>query len=457
MDYIDSAPKFLCQYVDRPSQTLSMDNDPKYPFKSDSFDLGNQAGNPIRNTTPVPDSQQFKNNKAVGFVVDFGVQNQSVFKSIEITQNQNVTSSEQINTIIGMGLQGSGKQTAQQTTALFEFYKNRSYDCTVKIIGNVMIQPTMYFVIRHMPMFNGTYMIRNVKHTISPGAFNTEFQGQRISSTINAKITDELAAVNQDFTKKLQDKIKVFVNNNTIVTFDSNNSQYFTNPQDAKDYLISGRTPYQGNIVNSKDNKQQNCSENVHESLSDLTRIDYFDNNITQTNLVGLLKTNVKDERLRLYLYTLVYLLGYKNERNLTYKQNNLYGVTVDINWGGLSGKINGYRCLTTPENNVIPFASFETIQKNIELVRDFYENKITPYFNTNDTGNTCVNKVEYSALNIDNLECTALTFINIFYNTWYTSGNNAKIYSESPQFNDWLGIAKSTITKGLRSDTGLI
>ena len=457
VDYIDSAPKFLCQYVDRPSQTLSMDNDPKYPFKSDSFDLGNQAGNPIRNTTPVPESQQFKNNKAVGFVVDFGVQNQSIFKSIEITQNQNVTSSEQIDTIIGMGLQGSGKQTAQQTTALFEFYKNRSYDCTVKIIGNVMIQPTMYFVIRHMPMFNGTYMIRNVKHTISPGAFNTEFQGQRISSTINAKITDELAAVNQDFTKKLQDKIKVFVNNNTIVTFNSSINQYITNPQEAKDYLISGRTPYQGNIVKSKNNKEQICYENIHESLSRIINVDYSEQNITQTTLVNLLKTNVTDERLRLYLYTLVYLLGYKNEKNITYKQNNLYGVTADINWGGLSTKINGYRCLTTPENNVIPFASFETLQKNIELVRDFYENKITPYFNTNNTGNTCVNEVEYSALSIDNLECTALTFINIFYNTWYTSGNNAKIYSESPQFNDWLGIAKSAITKGLRSDTGLI
>ena len=236
VDYISSAPKFLCQYIDRPSQTLSMDNDPKYPFKSDSFDLGVSAGNPIRNTNSVPSKNQFKNNKAVGFVVDFGTQNQSIFKSIDITQNQNVTSSEQIQTVIDMGNQGSGKQTAQQTTALFEFYKNRSYDCTVKVMGNVMIQPTMYFVLRHIPMFNGTYMIRNVKHTITAGKFETEFRGQRMSSVINAKITDELAAINEDFTKKISNKVKSFVKNNTLVTFNSNLNQYITDPQQAKDY-----------------------------------------------------------------------------------------------------------------------------------------------------------------------------------------------------------------------------
>jgi len=52
---------------------------------------------------------QHKNNKAVGFVVDFGTINQSVFKSVDINQEQGVTSSEQIQTTIDMGNQGSGK------------------------------------------------------------------------------------------------------------------------------------------------------------------------------------------------------------------------------------------------------------------------------------------------------------------------------------------------------------
>lgn len=457
VDYIDSSPKFLCQYIDRPSQTLSMDNDPKYPFKSDSFDLGNQAGNPIRNTKPIPDSQQFKNNKAVGFVVDFGTQNQNLFKSINITQNQNVTSSEQINTTIHLGLQGSGKQTAQQTTSLYEFYKNRSYDCTVDTLGNVMIQPTMYFVVRHMPMFNGTYMIRNVKHTISAGQFNTQFQGQRISSIINAKINNELAAVNQDFTKKLSDKVKTFVNNNTLVTFDSNINQYINNPQEAKDYVISSRKPYQGNIVKAKDNKEQDCYENLHTSLSSISATPYNESSIIQSSLVTLLKNNVQDERLRLYMYTMIYMLGYSNQGKITYKQNNLYGVTADINWGGLASKIKDYRCLITPENINVPFASFEDLEKNIQFVRDYYENKLTTYFNTSNTTNTCVNSDTYSFKNLDDLSCTSNTFVNIFYNTWYTSGNSDVNYTKSELFDYWLGIAKSSITKGLSSTVGLI
>ncbi len=200
VDYIDSAPKFLCQYIDRPSQTLSLENDPNYPFKSDSFDLGNPTNNPIIEKGNV---NQHKNNKAVGFVVDFGTINQSVFKSVDINQEQGVTSSEQIQTTIDMGNQGSGKKTMQQTTSLYDFYKNRSYSSTVKTLGNVMIQPTMYFVLRHMPMFNGTYIIRNVKHSISPGNFNTEFNGQRVSANINTKVSDDLASVNEDFSKNM--------------------------------------------------------------------------------------------------------------------------------------------------------------------------------------------------------------------------------------------------------------
>jgi hypothetical protein len=457
VDYISSAPKFLCQYIDRPSQTLSMDNDPKYPFKSDSFDLGNSAGNPIRNTGSVPSSQQFKNNKAVGFVVDFGTENQSIFKSVDITQNQNVTSSEQIQTVIDMGNQGSGKQTAQQTTALFEFYKNRSYDCTVKVMGNVMIQPTMYFVLRHMPMFNGTYIIRNVKHTITSGKFDTEFKGQRMSSVINAKITDELAAINEDFTKKISDKVKSYVDNNTLITFNSNINQYITDPQQAKDYLISGRTPYQGNIVKSKNNETQGCYENINTSFIDLTNVEFLQQSITQSALIQLLKDTVEDEKLRLYLYTMIYLLGYKPDGKISYLQNNIYGITTDVNWGGLNDKIKTYRCLTTPENIVIPFANFGTLKESIEFARDYYQPKINLYFNTSNTTNQCVNNVDYNFKDPEFSDCTSDVFINLYYNTWYTAGNNAKKYTESEFYNSWLGIAKSAITKGLSSLTGLI
>jgi hypothetical protein len=456
VDYIDSAPKFLCQYVDRPSQTLSMENDPNYPFKDDSFDLGNPTNNPIRSTSTSVD--EYKNNKAVGFVVDFGVQNQSVFKSINITQNQNVTSSEQIQVLIDMGKQGSGKQTTQQTTALFEFYKNRSYDCEVSIIGNVMIQPTMYFVLRHIPMFNGTYMIRNVKHTISAGQFNTTFQGQRISSMINSKIRNELGAINEDFTKKLNNKIKTFVTNNTLVTYDSNLKQYLIE-DDGKTFQITNRIPYQGNIPLSKDDTVQACLENVNQTLSKIVNINYVEQEIPLKSVSTLLKSQITDVNQRLYMFTMLYMMGYSvSNGRVGYKLNNLYGVTADIDWGQLSGSIKGYRCLKTVENIIIPFAYFDKIEDSISFVNSYYSEKIKPYFNSanpNTTNTLCNNNVNYT--DIAYLDCTTELFIKIFYETWWTSGNSRDGYESSSLYNEWIVRAKEGIVKGLQPDFGLI
>jgi len=457
VDYIDSAPKFLCQYVDRPSQTLSMENDPNYPFKDDSFDLGNPTNNPIRNTRTV--TNEYRNNKAVGFVVDFGVQNQSVFKSINISQNQSVTSSEQIQVYIDMGKQGNGKQTTQQTASLFEFYKNRSYDCEVTIIGNVMIQPTMYFVLRHIPMFNGTYMIRNVKHSISAGQFNTTFQGQRISSMINSKIRDELGAINEDFTKKLNNKIKTFVSNNTLVTYDENINQYLIE-DDSKQFQITNRIPYQGNIPLSKNSEVQACFENVNQSLQSKTeRADYVEQEIPLSSIAALLKSSISDVNQRLYMFVMLYMMGYKvTNRGIKYKLNNLYGVTVDVNWAELNKSISKYRCLITPENTTIPFAYFDKVEDNIEFVNSFYSQKIKPFFNrenSNTSNPLCTGKVDYT--DIGNLDCTTELFIEIFYKTWWTSGNARNTYEESSLYEDWIVKAKEGIVKALQADFGLI
>ena len=422
VDYIDSAPKFLCQYVDRPSQTLSLENDDNYPFKSDSFDLGNPTNNPIIEKGNV---DQHKNNKAVGFVVDFGTINQSVFKSVDINQEQGVTSSEQIQTTIDMGNQGSGKKTMQQTTSLYDFYKNRSYSSTVKTLGNVMIQPTMYFVLRHMPMFNGTYIIRNVKHTISPGSFNTEFNGQRVSANINTKVSDDLASVNEDFSKKLSDKVKQNVTNNTLVTYDSNLNQYLTGDE-AKNYVLSGRTPYQGFITQTKDVTTQDCSENINATYGVISSSNFITSSITVNELVTLINnsTTKSDKLLRTYMFSMLYLMDNPTEKTLglKYNQNNLYGVTVDIQPPGATASlITQYRCLTTGENIVRPFATFNTIEENINFIRDIYKVKIQSYFND---AKTDVEKIE--------------AIIKLFYNTWYTSGALTIPYNKDSNYNTW-------------------
>ena len=51
------------------------------------------------------------------------------------------------------------------------------------MMGNVMIQPTMYFYLKNIPMFRGSYWITEVSHNINPGNISTVFKGTRIPYT----------------------------------------------------------------------------------------------------------------------------------------------------------------------------------------------------------------------------------------------------------------------------------
>jgi hypothetical protein len=71
----------------------------------------------------------------------------------------------------------SNRGVATQNVSMFNLYKNLSYTATIRSMGNALIQPTMYFKLQHLPMFEGPYFITEVSHTISPGAFETVFLG----------------------------------------------------------------------------------------------------------------------------------------------------------------------------------------------------------------------------------------------------------------------------------------
>ena len=83
VDYLDSKPKFLCMYVGEPSQHMDVQSD-IYRYDTDSFLLGRTSDNPLFSNCADPQ----KCNKVVAFNVDFGVENQGVFKGISLDQNE---------------------------------------------------------------------------------------------------------------------------------------------------------------------------------------------------------------------------------------------------------------------------------------------------------------------------------------------------------------------------------
>jgi len=201
-----SRPKMLVQYVGKQSNhldTKSISNN--YRFNNDTFNISDQNNNPLLITDPnYFENQNFKNsNKVVAFEVSFGDQNQGIFKGISLDQAQFKSTFESNLATEKLARSESGSGISQVDTSLFDIYKTRSYECTVTCMGNVMIQPTMFFQLKNVPLFAGAYWIQEVSHRIENNSIQTSFKGVRIPK-------DQLPNPKESFTASyriLYDKI----------------------------------------------------------------------------------------------------------------------------------------------------------------------------------------------------------------------------------------------------------
>jgi|TARA_R110002074_G_scaffold6686_4_gene29979 hypothetical protein len=201
VDYQDSSPKFLCMYVGEPSQHTEVQSD-IYKYDSDSFFLGRTAGNPLFSNCTDPT----KCNKVVAFNVDFGNLSQGIFKGLNLDQNEYRNTAETFFVVENMANSANDKSIATQGLNLFNVYRSRSYTCKVEAMGNACIQPTMYFNLRHVPMFNGPYLITDVEHSITANDMKTSFTGIRSPFFDLPNIEDIVARVNKSFITRLKTK-----------------------------------------------------------------------------------------------------------------------------------------------------------------------------------------------------------------------------------------------------------
>lgn len=181
VDYQESAPKIIIQYVGQSSKHLDVPNK-KYKFADDSFDIGLQNKNPII-ITSLKSFEQLdlsKSNRAVAFEVSFGDQNQSIFKGIQLDQSSIKNTAETFLIYENIARSESGAGAYNVDVGLYDYYRQASYTCEITCMGNVMIQPTMFFYLKNIPMFKGSYWITEVSHSIRAGNFTTSFKGTRI-------------------------------------------------------------------------------------------------------------------------------------------------------------------------------------------------------------------------------------------------------------------------------------
>lgn len=183
VDYQDATPKIILQYMGPSSKHPDMSDISKrtYLFNDDGVDISQVNNCPIVVTNDVFASTDFsKSNKVVAFEVSFGDQNQSIFKSIELDQSTIRNTSESFYVLENLGRSEGGSSTAQVDINLWPIYRQASYQCQVTCMGNVMIQPTMYFNLKNVPLFKGSYWITEVTHNVKPSGIETIFKGSRI-------------------------------------------------------------------------------------------------------------------------------------------------------------------------------------------------------------------------------------------------------------------------------------
>ena len=363
VDTRKSGPKLVCFYTDRPSSYLDMKDNKNYMFRSDSFDLRNEQLNPFYENLEKKKDYALS-NKVVGFNVDIGTRNQNIFYSFSITQDSGKATSESIQQINLMANSATGRSTATQNVSLYNIYKNMSYECEVVALGNALLQPTMYFNLRHVPMFNGSYMITEVKHSIQPGQFQTTFKGIRQSYMSLPRIDVYIQSIKTNLVSKLL--------------------QQYRNTKD--NALQTASTTTQGN--NANQTVQTNNQLAAQNSCTSKVSFPYLESEFGFQSVAG--KTfiytpqqfynEIRKVEQRPEVVFGIFVISWMSsgiENKFKGYDYNFGKVTLMSDYGPLGDKYftNTYTCqsATTEKNSnvTLPYVSFVSIDKYILFVRD--------------------------------------------------------------------------------------
>lgn len=186
VDFQEASPKIIIQYVQNLSKRLDMPKpNKKYKFNDDSFDISNVNNNPVIYELPrvFTTADLVKSNRVVAFELSFGDQNQNIFKTISLDQATLKNTTESFVVLENIARSESGSSSHNVDVSLYDYYRQAAYSCEVTCLGNVMIQPTMYFYLKNIPMFKGTYWITEVSHSIRNNNIITTFKGARMPYT----------------------------------------------------------------------------------------------------------------------------------------------------------------------------------------------------------------------------------------------------------------------------------
>ena len=189
-----------------------------YSSQNDENDVV-KFGNATQSATDFGDS-------VFSFNINFGIQNQTIFNNIDIDTSEIKETGESLRLIDDIFKKKDSATPILQKQNLFNVFEQRAYSCTVTIpFGNTCIQPTTYFELKNVPMFDGVYIILEVSHKINSNTnkLETTFKGTRIRRYIVPYITDPIVTVlgtSSDASKQYEVTEKI--NNSAIPNYNQN-------------------------------------------------------------------------------------------------------------------------------------------------------------------------------------------------------------------------------------------
>ena len=179
---------YILMYTYEPSHLLDLEQDKTngVGYGNDSFDIADSMGQITQESLEVmkkKNEDNGGNNYSIcAFGVTAGKQNQSYFSKINVgMDNPRVTDYAIANKfqLANMSKRGGTINVVGAGQDLYSVYSNRSYDCSVEMLGCINIMPMMYFQLNNVPMFKGVYMITKVEHSIQNNTMTTKFTGTR--------------------------------------------------------------------------------------------------------------------------------------------------------------------------------------------------------------------------------------------------------------------------------------
>ena len=383
VDYRNTSPKFLCYYANKPSQYVDMKDNVDYRFRDDAFDLRRASDNPLVESQSNKKNWD-KSNKVVGFNIDISNQNQQIFKNFSVGQDVGKPTAESLEMLNQMANQSRNRSTGSQNVSLYNLYRNRSYECSVDMLGNALIQPMMYFNVRNIPMFSGPYMITSVTHQISEGEFSTTFKGTRQPFYSLPKIDSFIQSLSLDIISKLQEKVKaneekaksspenvIFQKNNVVSNVTGTDT--ITKNQDCSDKINSG---YVGYTPLDSPTSTQISYKDFKKLLGD--RIVAI--GIPKETTSGVVTTlNENFLKLSAVLFSFIYLDSASSSGMKAY-ENNYSTINLTETYGPILAATTNkkYYCLSRGTNLNIPVVSFISAEKFVDFAIGKFKDRLS-------------------------------------------------------------------------------